>query len=130
MSAEAAIFEGRRCLWEHLSVATVDIGPGQIVIGGRRGFKNVAEQSHCMAAEISDRVREIAEARGLPESEVFERALERGLEDLWEDLVLAQYFDGDLDREEAIERVGRTKVQRAERERAAVEEDVDWGLNA
>ena len=64
-------------------MATVDIGPGQIVIGGRRGFKNVAEQSHCMAAEISDRVREIAEARGLPESEVFERALERGLEDLW-----------------------------------------------
>ena len=26
-----------------------------------------------MAAEISDRVRETAEARGLPESEVFER---------------------------------------------------------
>ncbi|MEF8772483.1 MAG: hypothetical protein V5A65_07455 [Halodesulfurarchaeum sp.] len=62
-----------------------------------------------MAAEISDRVREIAEARGLPESEVFERALERGLEDLWENLVLAQYLDGELDREEAIEHVGRTK---------------------
>ncbi|MEF8870733.1 MAG: hypothetical protein V5A41_03790 [Haloarculaceae archaeon] len=55
-----------------------------------------------MAAEISDRVREIAEARGLPESEVFERALERGLENLWEDLVLAQYLDGELDREEVI----------------------------
>jgi predicted DNA-binding protein len=62
-----------------------------------------------MAAEISDRVREIAEARGLPESEVFERALERGLEDLWEDLVLAQYLDGELDRGEAIEHVGRRK---------------------
>ena len=83
-----------------------------------------------MAAEISDRVREIAEARGLQESEVFERALERGLEGLWEDLVLAQYLDGELDREDAIERVGRTKVQRAERERAVAEEDVDWGLNA
>jgi hypothetical protein len=82
-----------------------------------------------MAADISDRVREIAEARGLPESEVFEWALERGLEDLWEDLVLAQ-LDGELDREEAIEHVGRTKVERAERERAIVEEDVDWGLNA
>jgi predicted DNA-binding protein len=70
-----------------------------------------------MTAEISDRVREIAEARGLPESEVLERALERGLEDLWEDLVLAQYLDGDLDREEAIERVGRTKVERADRDR-------------
>jgi predicted DNA-binding protein len=83
-----------------------------------------------MAADLSDRVREIADARGLPESEVFEQALERGLEDLWEDLVLAQYFDGALDREEAIERVGRTKVERAEREREIVEDDVDWGLNA
>ncbi|SEA05883.1 hypothetical protein SAMN04488065_1627 [Haloplanus vescus] len=83
-----------------------------------------------MAAEISDRIRELAEARGLPESEVFERALERGLKDLWEDLVLARYLDGELGREEAIERVGRTKVERAEREQAVVEEDVDWGLNA
>jgi predicted DNA-binding protein len=81
-----------------------------------------------MAAEITDRVREIAEARGLPESAVFERVLERGLEDLWEDLVLAQYLDGELDREEAIERVGRTKVERADRECGVVEEDVDWGL--
>lgn len=83
-----------------------------------------------MAADISDRVREIADARGLPESEVFERALERGLEALWEDLVLAQYLDGDLDRDQAIERVGRAKVERADREREAVEEDVRWGMNA
>ncbi len=83
-----------------------------------------------MAAQISELVREIAEARGLSESEVFEQALERGLEDLWEDLVLAQYLDGELDREEAIERVGRTKVERAERECEAVVDDVDWGLNA
>jgi hypothetical protein len=83
-----------------------------------------------MAAKISDRVRKIAEARGLPVSEVFERALERGLEDLWEDLVLARYFDGELSREEAIERIGRAKVERADREREVVEADVDWGLNA
>jgi hypothetical protein len=81
-----------------------------------------------VAAEISDRVREIAEARGLPESEVFELALERGLGDLREDLVLAQHLDGELDREETIERVGRTKVERADRERGVVEADVDWGL--
>lgn len=83
-----------------------------------------------MAAELSDRVRQIAEERGVPESEVFERALERGLEELWDDLVLAQYLDGELDREEAIERVGRAKVKRAERELEVVEEDVEWGLNA
>ena len=83
-----------------------------------------------MAAELSDRVREIAEARGVPESEVFEQALERGLETLWEDIVLSQYFEGTLDREQAVEHVGRSKVERAEREREVIEQDVDWGLNA
>jgi hypothetical protein len=42
---------------------------------------------------------------------MFERALERGLEDHWENLVLAQYFDGELDREQAINHVGRTNVE-------------------
>ena len=83
-----------------------------------------------MAAEISDRIREIAQERGLTESEVFERALERGIGDLWEDLVLTQYLEDDISREEAIERVGRTKVERADREREAVADDVRWGLNA
>jgi hypothetical protein len=83
-----------------------------------------------MAAEISDRVREIAEPRGLPEFQVFERAFDRGLKDLWKDLVLAQYLDGELDREEAIEHVGRTKVERAERERGVIEGYIDRGLNA
>ena len=83
-----------------------------------------------MAAEISDRVREIAATRECSESEVFERALERGLEARWEGLVLAQYLAGDLDRVAAIDRVGRATVERADRERSVVEEDVDWGLNA
>ena len=83
-----------------------------------------------MAADLSDRVREIAQARDVSESEVFERALERGLEDLWENVVLGQYLDGEIDREEAVARVGRAKVERAEREREIVEDDVEWGLNA
>lgn len=83
-----------------------------------------------MATDITERVQEIAHARNLPESEVFEKALERGIQDLWRDAVLSLYFNGDLDREEAVERVGRTTVERAEREREVVEEDVDWGLNA
>jgi hypothetical protein len=83
-----------------------------------------------MAADASERVREIADARGVPESEVLDRALERGLEALWEDVVLSKYLDGELAREEAVERVGRPTVERADRERELVEEDVDWGLNA
>lgn len=83
-----------------------------------------------MAAELSERLRDLATAREVPESEIFERALERGLEELWEDHVLGQYIEGELDRDEAIERVGRAKVKRAERELEIVEEDVEWGLNA
>ena len=83
-----------------------------------------------MATELSDRVREIAGARGVPESEVFEQALERGLEALWEDLVVTEYIEGSIDRETAIERVGRATVEQADREVEAVETDVDWGLNA
>ena len=83
-----------------------------------------------MAAEISDRVREIADARGVPESEVFEQALELGIADLWENVVLGKYVDGELSREEAVELVGLENVQRADREAAAVEADVDWGLDA
>ncbi|WP_253737259.1 hypothetical protein [Halohasta salina] len=83
-----------------------------------------------MSTELSDRVREIAGARGVSESEVFEQALERGLEDLWEDLVLTRYLAGKIDRETAVERVGRSTVERADQEVRIVEDDVDWGLNA
>lgn len=38
-----------------------------------------------VSADLSDRIRDIAVARGLPESAVFEQALERGLADLWDD---------------------------------------------
>lgn len=83
-----------------------------------------------MATDRSDRIRQIAEARELPEAEVRERALERGLDDLWTEVVLTRYFEDEIDRAEAIDALGQSIVERAERERAAVEDDVEWGLNA
>jgi len=83
-----------------------------------------------MAADLTDRVREIAHERGISESEVLERALERGVEDLWNELVLTRYLNGEIARDEAVELVGANAVRRAEREVDAVEDDVRWGLNA
>ncbi|GAA0254297.1 hypothetical protein [Haladaptatus pallidirubidus] len=83
-----------------------------------------------MAAEIFDRVREIADARGVPGSEVLEQALILGTADLWENTILRKYVDDELSREEAIKLAGFETVQRADRETAAVEEDVNWDLNA
>ncbi|WP_049980790.1 hypothetical protein [Halolamina rubra] len=83
-----------------------------------------------MAAELTERVREIADARGVPESEVFERALERGVEDLWFDLVISRYLNDEITRSRAVEAVGEERLRRAEREAEAVEEDVRWGSTA
>ena len=83
-----------------------------------------------MAVDLTERVREIANARNVPESEVLEQALERGVEDLWQELVLTRYLNEEIAREKAIELAGFDRVKRAERETEAVEEDVRWGLNA
>ena len=83
-----------------------------------------------MAVDLTERVREIANARDVPESEVLEQALERGVEDLWQELVLTRYLNEEIAREKAIELAGFDRVKRAERETEAVEEDVRWGLNA
>jgi adenylosuccinate lyase len=79
-----------------------------------------------MAADLSERVCEIAEERGVSESEVFEEALERGVDALWEEVVLSRYVRDELDRETAVELVGEDAVRRAEREVEVVEEDVRW----
>lgn len=83
-----------------------------------------------MAAELTDRIREIADARGISESAVLEQAVERGLQEIWEETVLSLYVAGDLDRSKTVERVGGPAVQRADREVEAVEQDVEWGTKA
>jgi predicted transcriptional regulator len=81
-----------------------------------------------MATDISNRVREIARYRDSAESEVIERALERGLEDLWRDVVVTRYLEGEIDRETAVEEVGHDVVDRADAASDAVDTDVDWAL--
>ncbi|POG55145.1 hypothetical protein [Haloferax marisrubri] len=83
-----------------------------------------------MDTDLNQQVKEIAEARGFTGSEILEQALERGVEDLWVDLVLSRYIDDEIDRETAINLVGRDRVKRAEQEVQAIEDDVRWGLNA
>lgn len=83
-----------------------------------------------MAAELTDRIREIADVKGVSESAVLEPAIERGLQAIWEEIVLSQYVAGDLDRSDAVERVGEQAVRRADREVEAVAQDVEWGTKA
>jgi hypothetical protein len=61
-----------------------------------------------------------------PESEVMTMAFEAGLRQLWREHVLGRYLRGDLSREQAVERAGIDWVELAERQHAAMTEDLAW----
>jgi hypothetical protein len=51
---------------------------------------------------------------------------EAGLRQLWREHVLGQYLQGEISREQAIERAGIDWVDLAERQYAAMTEDLAW----
>jgi hypothetical protein len=61
-----------------------------------------------------------------PETEVMAMAFEAGLRQLWRGHILGLYLRGELPREQAIERVGMDCVDLAERQYAAMTEDLAW----
>jgi hypothetical protein len=63
------------------------------------------------------------------ESEVMALAMETGLRELWREHQLGQYLRGELSRSEAIQAVGIDWVELAERQKRAVDQDLEWGLN-
>lgn len=79
---------------------------------------------------VSDRVRELAEYRGIDEAEVIQRAVESGVETLYRNMVVSQYLDGVITREEAADELGEEVVAKVAAAREAVEDDVTWGLTA
>lgn len=58
------------------------------------------------------------------EAEVVAMAFETGLRQLWREQVLGRYLRGEIARNDAIESVGIDWVEMAERQRAAVNEDL------
>lgn len=80
--------------------------------------------------ELTERVEELAREQERSESEILEEALEKGVKSLWDEYILSQYIEGELDRAEAVKLVGLEKVKRADREMEAVKEDIEWGMEA
>jgi len=80
--------------------------------------------------ELTDRVEKLAHEQGVSESEILEEALEKGVKTLWEEYVVSKYVDGELEREEAVNLLGREKIKQVDKELDAVREDIEWGMNA
>ena len=62
------------------------------------------------------------------EAEVVAMAFETGLRQLWREQVLGRYLRGEIARNDAIESVGIDWVEMADRQTAAVNEDLVWAL--
>jgi hypothetical protein len=62
------------------------------------------------------------------EAEVVALAFETGLRQLWREQLLGRYLRGEIPRNDVIESVGMDLVELAERQHAAVREDLAWAL--
>ncbi len=62
------------------------------------------------------------------EAEVVAMAFETGLRQLWREQILGRYLRGEIPRNDAIESVGIDWVEMADRQTAAVNEDLVWAL--
>ena len=65
-----------------------------------------------------------------PETEIMTMAFEAGLRQLWREHVLGQYLRRQISRDLAVERVGIDWVELAERQHAAMTEDLDWAMGS
>ena len=63
-----------------------------------------------------------------PEAEIMTLAIMSGLRQLWREHILSRFLQGEISRDEAIEAVGIDWVELAERQHAAVLEDLAWAL--
>jgi hypothetical protein len=80
-----------------------------------------------MASTISF-LEQLVRDTGKPEAEVVAMAVESGVRQLWRERVLDRYLRGEISRQQAAETVGMDWVDMADRQRRAMEEDVEWGL--
>jgi hypothetical protein len=64
-----------------------------------------------------------------PEDEVIAQAIKSGLRQMWREQILADFINGEMTREAAVKAVGLDWVELAERQHAAMIEDLEWALD-
>ena len=82
-----------------------------------------------MGTDVSDRVREIARYRETEESTIIQRAVEAGIDTLWQDVVISKYIDGEISREEACDELGADVINQVDQAKSAIDEDIEWGMD-
>ena len=82
-----------------------------------------------LVSTLNEQLDEVVHLRHAEAGAVLGEALREGMKHLYLDAVLAAFLRGDLTRTDAVSRIGKASVARAEAEVFVVREDVAWGLH-
>jgi hypothetical protein len=77
--------------------------------------------------DTSDYLSALVQDTNRPEEEVLAEALKTGLREMWRQQLISRYLRGEITRDAAVEQLGLDHIELAERQRQAMEEDVQWG---
>jgi hypothetical protein len=77
--------------------------------------------------ETSDYLSALVQGTNRPEEEVLVEALKTGLREMWRRQLVGRYLRGEITRDAAVAELGLDLIELAERQRQAMEEDVQWG---
>lgn len=80
--------------------------------------------------ETTEYLRDLVRETREPEAEIVAKAFRTGLRQLWREQVLGRYLRGEIDRDKAVDLAGIDWVELAERQHAAMTEDVEWALGS
>lgn len=78
--------------------------------------------------ETTKYIEELVRETHKPEAEIVALAFQTGLRQLWREQILGRYLRGEMNRDQAVHLAGIDYVELAERQHAAMMEDLAWAL--
>jgi len=78
--------------------------------------------------ETTKYIEELVRETHKPEAEIVALAFQTGLRQLWREQILGRYLRGEINRDKAVNLAGIDYVELAERQHAAMMEDLAWAL--
>lgn len=77
---------------------------------------------------LADHLDFLVTKKGEDEAFVLARALQTGVETLYQEAVTEAYLLGEVPRETALEELGPERLREIEDQRDALQRDIEWGL--
>lgn len=78
--------------------------------------------------ETTKYIEELVRETHKPEAEIVALAFQTGLRQLWREQILGRYLRDEINRDKAVNLAGIDYVELAERQHAAMMEDLAWAL--